>query len=83
MPTASCPSVRFFRGPIPPPTVCESEVQMSALVVWTIASFGPGRGTGLSMNPTDPISFMTKAFIGLPPCHDAAHERQYPSWRCV
>jgi hypothetical protein len=37
---------------MPPATVCESEVQMSALVVRTTASFGPGRGIGLSMNPT-------------------------------
>jgi hypothetical protein len=46
--------------------VCESDVQMSALVVWMTASFGPGRGTGLSRNPTDPISLMTKAFTAVP-----------------
>jgi hypothetical protein len=28
---------------------------------------GPGSGIGLSMNPTWPISFMTKAFIVLSP----------------
>src|SRR5213596_1781138 len=35
MPTASCPSVRFSRGPMAPPTVWESEVQIRALVVLT------------------------------------------------
>jgi hypothetical protein len=49
-----------------PPTVCESEVQISALLVWITASFGTGRGTGLSMKPTRPISFITKAFIASP-----------------
>src|SRR5919197_2582787 len=44
-PTASWPSVRFSRGPIAPRTVCESEVQINARVVLTIASFGPGVGT--------------------------------------
>src|SRR5690242_14796249 len=34
---------------MPPPSVCESDVPMSALVVWMTASLGPGRGTGLSM----------------------------------
>jgi hypothetical protein len=48
---------------MPPLTVFESEVQMSALVVCTMASFGPGRGIGLSMKPTRPISLITKAFI--------------------
>src|SRR6516165_433873 len=48
---------------MPPPTVCESEVQMSARVVRTIASLGPGRGTGFSRKPTRPISFITNAFM--------------------
>ena len=51
---------------MPPCTVCESEVQISALVVRTTASFGPGLGTGLSVNPTRPISFMTNAFMWPP-----------------
>src|SRR5712691_9569273 len=58
MPTASCPRVRFSRGPTAPPTVWESEVQIRALVVLTIASFGPGWGMGFSMKPTWPIDFM-------------------------
>jgi hypothetical protein len=40
---------------------------MSALLVRTTASLGPGSGIGLSMNPTWPIPFMTKAFIVLSP----------------
>src|SRR6266702_3049623 len=66
MPTASCPRVRFSRGPMAPPTVWESEVQMRALVVLTIASFGPGRGMGFSRKPTWPIAFMTNAFMFVP-----------------
>src|ERR1700736_2116053 len=64
-PTASCPRVRFSRGPIAPWTVCTSEVQMRALVVLTIASVGPGTGIGLSANPTLPIPFITKARIAV------------------
>ncbi|GAA1624921.1 hypothetical protein ACFQY4_15805 [Catellatospora bangladeshensis] len=41
-------------------------MQISARVVRTTASFGPGFGTGLSMNPTRPISFITNAFITAP-----------------
>src|SRR6266567_4154836 len=66
MPTASCPRVRFSRGPMAPPTVWESEVQMRALVVLTIASFGPGRGMGFSRKPTWPIAFMINAFMLVP-----------------
>src|ERR1700720_536733 len=64
-PTASCPRVRFSRGPIAPLTVCTSEVQMRALVVLTMASVGPGVGIGLSANPTLPIPFITKARIAV------------------
>lgn len=34
----------------------------------------PGRGIGLSMNPTCPISFMTKAFTGCASYDDVARE---------
>jgi hypothetical protein len=33
-----------------------------------MASFGPGLGTGFSIIPTAPISFITKAFIAAPLC---------------
>src|SRR5215468_12258114 len=55
-----------FRGPTPPQTVCESDVQINARVFLTTASLGPGCGTGLSMNPTSPICFMTNAFTATP-----------------
>src|SRR5919112_5886490 len=66
-PTASWPSVRSVRGPMPPATVWESEVQMRAAVVFTIASFGPGLGTGLSIIATAPMPFITNAFIAFAP----------------
>jgi hypothetical protein len=37
--------------------------EMSALVVWLMASLGPGRGIGLSITPTLPIPCITKHFI--------------------
>src|ERR671918_767232 len=52
---------------MPPATVWESEVQIKAAVVFTIASFGPGLGTGFSVIPTAPISFITNAFIVVAP----------------
>src|SRR5215831_5107613 len=66
-PTASWPSVRLCRSPMPPWTVCESDVQIRALVVFTMASFGPGFGIGLSMKPVSPIFFITNAFIAAVP----------------
>jgi hypothetical protein len=58
---------------MPPPTVWESEVQINAFVVRTIASFGPARGIGLSMTPTCPIDFIMKAFIDVAPFCQEAH----------
>lgn len=77
VPTASWPSVRFSLGPMPPCTVWESDVQIRALVVLTTAAPGPGSGTGLSMKPTRPISFITNAFMRLPflPAHRCARQR--------
>src|SRR5258708_31282826 len=85
MPTASCPRVRFSRGPTAPPTVWESEVQIRALVVLIIASFGPGWGMGFSMKPTSPIVFITKAFMLVPffaSLHQLAyaHDRRAPDY---
>src|SRR5215468_10360974 len=51
---------------MPPATVCESDVQMSALVVRTTASLGPSTGGGLSTMPTLPIPCITNAFT-VPP----------------
>src|SRR5438105_604747 len=62
-PTASWPRVRFSRGPIAPWTVCESDVQINARVVLTMASFGPGCGIGLTANPTRSIDAITNARI--------------------
>jgi len=58
---------QIFAGPIAPWIVCESEVQINARFVLTTASFGPGVGTGLSMNPTSSRDFITNAFIRSPP----------------
>src|SRR5713101_30852 len=77
MPTASCPRVRFSRGPMAPPTVWESEVQMRALVVLTTASFGPGWGMGFSMKPTCPIAFMLVPFFALLHQFAYAHRPAY------
>src|SRR5579864_3410225 len=49
---------------------------MRALVVLTIASFGPGWGMGFSMKPTWPIAFMTKAFM-LVPFFASLHQPTY------
>ena len=46
-----------------PLTVCTSEVQISAAVVRTIASSGPGSGTGLSTTPVSPTFLITNARI--------------------
>ncbi len=49
-----------------PLTVCVSDVQIKALLVRTIASFGPGSGgRDFSTRATDPICCITKAFIVL------------------
>lgn len=40
-----------------------SDVQTSAAVVLTIASFGPGSAMGFSIIPTEPIFFMTNVFM--------------------
>ena len=44
-----------------PLTVWTSEVQISAAVVLTIASSGPGVGTGFSITSVRPISLITNA----------------------
>src|SRR5215471_19923058 len=58
---------------MPPWTVCESDVQIRALVVLTMASFGPGFGIGLSMKPVWPIFFITNAFIAAVPLATRSH----------
>src|SRR5690606_18470869 len=64
MPTASWPSVRLWRSPIAPLTVCVSDVQTMAVVVLIRASFGPGSGgTGFSITLVDPTFSITKTFI--------------------
>src|SRR5579863_2773972 len=50
---------------------------MRARVVLTIASLGPGRGTGLSANPTRSRPFITNAFIALS-CEDNLRGRKPP-----
>ena len=82
-PTASCPRVRFSRGPIAPFTVCTSEVQMRALVVLTTASVGPGLGIGLSAKPTLPIPFITKARIAVDLHCASSHGAQSRNVKCA
>ena len=60
-PTDSCPRVRSLGTGSAPLTVCTSEVQISAAVVLTIASSGPGVGIGFSTTSVRPISLITNA----------------------
>jgi len=70
-PTDSWPSVRPSGTGSAPFTVCTSEVQISAAVVRTIASSGPGSGIGFSTMPVSPTFLITNARIesamGVPP----------------
>ena len=60
-PTDSWPSVRPVGTGSAPLTVWTSEVQISAAVVLTIASSGPGVGMGFSITSVRPTSLITNA----------------------
>src|SRR5436305_14763686 len=62
-PTDSCPNVRPGSTGSAPFTVCTSEVQISAAVVRTTASSGPGTGIGFSTTAVSPTLLITNARI--------------------